>query len=197
MRRGACASEGPWQGSGSRHDAGEDIAMLRSACCSLLVIATAAAADAPAPAPAHDWPRVVGEVLVGTAGFEPGVAAEWTFDLGTLVRVRPEVILNLDDLPGLAVSATVPVASGSLPATQSLWIGPRLVFHNDRYDGGKRDGDLAYGFGAEAMALYTFAIIPEQPGRHSIELIGALGLVDHHDDTDISLTIGAGYGFKF
>jgi hypothetical protein len=103
--------------------------MLRSACCSLLVIATATAADAPAPAPAHDWPRVVGEVLVGTAGFEPGVAAEWTFDLGTLVRVRPEVILNLDDLPGLAISATVPVASGSLPATQSLWIGPRLVFH--------------------------------------------------------------------
>ena len=142
-------------------------------------------------------PRLVGELLVGTADLEPGVAAEWTFGEELPIRVRPEALINRRDLPGLALSVTFPIAAGSLPGDQELHLGPRLVFHNERYRGGKYDDDLRYGLGFEVFGIYDFPIVPSQPGRHGIQALAALGVVDHRDDLDPSLTVGAAYAFSF
>lgn len=166
--------------------------MLSRVClalCSIAVVPLSAADPA--------IPRLVGELLVGTADLEPGIAAEWTFGDEMPIRVRPEVLINRRDLPGLAASVTFPIAAGSLPNDQELHLGPRLVFHNERYHGGKYDDDLRYGLGVEVFGIYDFPIVPSQPGRHGIQALAALGVVDHRDDLDLSLTVGAAYAYRF
>lgn len=166
----------------------------------LLATLTAAAlpgADAPA---ARSWPRLIGQALVGTAGFEPGVAAEWTFPGAHPLRLRPELFLNDRPRPGIAGSVSWGVLGDVLPAGHELFIGPRLAYHNNRHDhDGRRDDDhdLHYGFEFGAVGFYVFPIVPSQPGRHWIEIIAAPGIVDSKDDWDPAITVGAAYGYAF
>lgn len=154
----------------------------------------------------HEWPRLAGEVLVGTAGFEPGVAGEWDFAATRPWRVRPEVLLNEDALPGIACSLSWSIAQGELPMGQQLFIGPRLAYHNERYDHDRRnragrvvhdEDDVRYGWEASAFGQYIFPIAPSHPDRHYIEALGGLGIIDKDGDAKPSLTLGAAYAYQF
>lgn len=164
-------------------------------CCAALAISVgvvpAAAADRDGDPDVY--PRVVAEVLFGTSGFEPGLAAEWRFASGgTLMMVRPEVLINEDGRPGGAVSLNwMPDDLLSLPDMHSLSFGPRLAYHNS--DDSGWEGAL--------LAIWHINIAPGNDRRHYIEVIGAAGILedkrDNHDDTRFAGTVGVGYGFQF
>lgn len=140
----------------------------------------------------HDGiPRLVAQALVGTAGFEPGVAAEWRFGAPHLV-IRPEVFINDDDHDrdvgaGLSVGFQV----FDLPERHAITIGPRIVHHNSD----------DYGWGADAMAIWHFDLVPSHRGRHFLEVIGTVGVIEEErrgdNDADPAASVGAGYGFQF
>lgn len=146
------------------------------------------------------WPRLLGQLHVGTAGAEPGIAAEWdlAIDGGRELRLRPEVFFNDPPRPGIAASVSVSLLHGRLPQGHELFVGGRLAYHNDRRDHPRRDQEeLRYGFEAAGVAFYALPIVPSRPGRHWIEGMLALGVVDHDDDWDPAITVGAAYGYQF
>jgi hypothetical protein len=132
-------------------------------------------------------PRLLGGVHAGSAGLEIVGAAEWEIGEGLRQRLRPEVLLNDRPRPGVGFSWTFAIADGSLPKEQELFIGPRIVYHNN-------DDDWEVG----GIAFYRFPIVPSQPGKHSIDAIGGLGLLqDKDDDWGLGITFGAAYGYQF
>lgn len=133
-------------------------------------------------------PRVIGQALVGTSGFEPGVAAEWTIAGEHPLRLRPELLLQDGDRPGIggAVLWQIPF---QLPEQHDFFLGPRLVYHNgEHHDDPKGEID--------AMGIYTFPIIPSQPGHHHIQVIVALGILDK-DGAELGASAGAAYAYSF
>jgi hypothetical protein len=174
---------------------------MRAIALIILIATTLSAVES-----AKEWPRLAGQVLVGTAGFEPGVAGEWEFVAARPWRVRPEVFISDSADPGIGVSLGWAIAEGELPHGQRLFLGPRLAYHNDRHEHDVRrgngtirheDGDVRYGFEASAFGQYIFPIIPSKPDRHYIEAIAGLGVIDHDDDADPSITVGAAYAYQF
>ncbi len=141
---------------------------------------------------AHEMtaPRLVGEVLVGSSGFEPGVAAEWRVG-DPMCVLRPEVFINSDARPGFGASVTWDLSFLNLPERQSLTFGPRVVYHNSDDS----------GWEADAMAIWHFDLIPSQRGRHFLEVIGTIGALqdrkDDRNDTIIGASGGVAYGFQF
>lgn len=135
-------------------------------------------------------PRLVGEVMVGSSGFEPGVAAEWRVG-DPMCVLRPEVFINSDARPGFGASVSWGLSFLNLPERQSLTFGPRIVYHNSDDS----------GWEADAMAIWHFDLIPTQRGRHYLEVIGAIGALqdrkDDRNDTIIGATVGVGYGYQF
>ena len=135
-------------------------------------------------------PRLVGEVLVGSSGFEPGVAAEWRVG-DPMCVLRPEVFINSDARPGFGASVSWDLTFLNLPERQSLTFGPRVVFHNSDDS----------GWEADAMAIWHFDLIPSQRGRHFLEVIGTVGALqdrkDDKNDTIIGASGGIAYGFQF
>jgi hypothetical protein len=144
-------------------------------------------------ADSEPYPRLVGEVLFGTSGFEPGVAAEWRTTMGSFAKmIRPEVLINEDGRPGGAVSLNCLIAEAPMPEGHSLSIGPRLAYHNSDDS----------GWEGAVLAIYHIDIAPGQGHRHFIEVIGAAGILeDKRDDEDHSArfggTVGVAYGFQF
>lgn len=144
----------------------------------------------------HDGlPRLVAQALVGTAGFEPGVAAEWRFGGPHTMLVRPEVFISRDQHGdhdhnvglGGSVAWELPF---NLPERHVITLGPRVVYHNSDQ----------YGWGADAMAIWHFDLVPSQRGRHFLEVIGTVGAIEEKygdDDIEPAVSIGAGYGFQF
>jgi hypothetical protein len=133
-------------------------------------------------------PRVVGEALIGTSNFEPGVAAEFRLPVAPPLIIRPELFVQNGDRPGIACAALW-VVPFNLPAGHEFVAGPRAAYHNgDHHDDPK--GEL------DGMAIYSIPIIPSQPGHHHIEIISALGLLDK-DGTTIGFSVGAGYAYSF
>lgn len=135
-------------------------------------------------------PRAVAQALVGTAGFEPGIAAEWRFGDPHLL-VRPELFLNEDNRLGFAASIGWELEFLNLPERQALTIGPRLVYHNSD----------EYGWGIDALVIWHFDLVPSQRGRHFLEAIGAVGAIEEEkggdDDVEPGFSVGIGYGFQF
>jgi len=135
-------------------------------------------------------PRVVAQVLVGTAGFEPGAAAEWRFGVPHLL-VRPEVFINEDHRLGLGASLGWELTCFNLPEPHTITVGPRVVYHHSD----------DYGWGVDAMAIWHFDLVPSQRGRHFLEVIGAVGAIEEEkrgdNDVEPGLSVGAGYGFQF
>jgi hypothetical protein len=172
---------------------------MRAYLLPLVLVAPWAAAETE-----QQWPRLAGQILVGSAGFEPGVAGEWTFKTDVPIRVRPELFISTHHDPGIGCSVTWAIAEGKLPNEQRLFIGPRLAYHNDDHrhgnEGrGRGDGDNEDHFGWEASAFgyYEFPIVPSHPGHHYIEAIGGLGILEKHDDPEFGVTIGAAYAYQF
>jgi len=135
-------------------------------------------------------PRLVAQALVGTAGFEPGVAVEWRFG-PYHVLVRPEVFINEDSDVGFGASVGWELRFFDLPKRQAITVGPRVVNHNSD----------DYGWGADAMAIWHFDLMPSQRSRHFLEVIGTVGVIEEDkngdDDVEPAFSVGAGYGFQF
>jgi len=131
--------------------------------------------------------RIGGQLMAGVAGVEPGGFAEFTFGRDQIWRVRPEVILNEDRDLGLGVALLWNLKAMALPTDHSLWIGPRLAFHNADDWGGE----------GSALLIYNIPITGHQ--RHNIEVLAALGIIDDKDDDELALAaaVGAGYAFRF
>ncbi|HEX3133943.1 MAG TPA: hypothetical protein VHX44_10235 [Planctomycetota bacterium] len=139
----------------------------------------------------HDGiPRLVAEVVVGTAGFEPGVAAEWRFGDPHFL-VRPEVFINDDGDLGGGASIGWELTCFHLPDRHTITVGPRVVYHNSD----------DYGWGADAMAIWHFDLVPAQRGRHFLEVIGTVGAIEEEkpgdNDIDPAVSVGVGYGYQF
>ena len=135
-------------------------------------------------------PRLVAQALVGTAGFEPGVAVEWRFGPSHLL-VRPEVFISEDHDLGLGGSIGWECSFLNLPERHAITVGPRIVYHNSD----------DYGWGADAMAIWHFDLVPSQRGRHFLEVIGTVGAIEEEkrgdNDVEPGFSVGAGYGFQF
>jgi len=157
---------------------------MRTATIPLLVLCAAAcpAADGIAP------PRVVGDLLVGTSNLEPGVAAEFRLPIEHPLILRPELFLQGGDRPGIGFAALW-VIPFTLPAGHEFVAGPRACYHDGEHHGDPK-GEL------DGMAIYSFPIIPSQPGHHHIEIITALGILDK-DGATIGASVGAGYAYSF
>ncbi len=135
-------------------------------------------------------PRLSAQLLVGTAGFEPGLAAEWRWRQSEgALSARPEIFVNDDGRIGGGASLGWRVDWSGMNTRHDLTIGPRIVFHNSDDD----------GWEASAMAIYAIPITSIQPERHFIQVIGAVGVLEDtdDDDTDIAATMGAAYALRF
>jgi hypothetical protein len=135
-------------------------------------------------------PRAVAQVLVGTAGFEPGVAAEWRLGDQPLMA-RPELFINEDGNLGFGASLGFDLGFFRLPDRHTLTVGPRIAFHNSDES----------GWEADAMAIWNFDVAPGDRGHHFIEVIGAVGILEDEEDPDknakFGASIGLGYGYQF
>jgi hypothetical protein len=145
----------------------------------------AAAVDARA---ANDHPiRLGGELLAGVAGVEPGGFAEFSFGRDRVWQVRPEAFLNRDRDLGVGVALLWNLEAAALPPDHSLWLGPRIAFHN------------ADDWGAEASALLVYNIPIPRHEMHNVEVLAALGVIDDKEDDRLTLaaSVGAAYAYRF
>ena len=135
-------------------------------------------------------PRLVAQVLGGTSGIEPGIAAEWRFSDGPCV-VRPEVFLSEDANVGGGGSIAWNLTFLDLPDRHAITLGPRVVYHNSDDS----------GWEADAQAIYSFDFLGSAHGRHYLEIIGSVGVLQDtsevNDKTQLGASIGVGYGFQF
>ncbi len=161
--------------------------------CSLFAAAMAPLAAMDNLGADSSYPRVGGEVLFGTSGFEPGIDAAWRFHtMSSTMIIRPELTLSEDSRPGVAISVSWNLDMLNLPKNQTLSVGPRIAWHNSDDHG--LEGGL--------MGLYSFDFMNDRPGHHFFEVIGVAGLVeDKSNDNDKATrfggTIGVGYSYQF
>lgn len=138
-------------------------------------------------------PRGVAELLLGSAGFEGGVAAEIRGSGSEYWQVRPEVFINEDSRVGAGVSLDWDLGRVvQLPHDQDLYVGPRVVYHNSNHDKWELGG----------TAIYSIPIFSGHPERNHLEIIGAAGYLEHRsNDGDHSDrfggTLGLGYAYQF
>jgi hypothetical protein len=162
----------------------------------LFLLITCAAATA---ATAEGSVALVPQLLVGTAGFEPGLAVEWRSSAIQPVILRPEAFVNEDGRVGAGGSVLWDVAPAvSLPRQQSLAIGPRVVYHNAEET----------GWEADVMATWSMDLSSgSSPWRHSVGLLAAVGVREDRPEDDLfdqsrdDLALGASgggfYAFRF
>ncbi len=143
--------------------------------------------------------RITPQLMVGTAGFEPGLALEYRAPASPNIVFRPELFLSEDERLG-GGGAVLFAPHFDLPSGQELCFGPRFVYHNS--------DDT--GYEADALATYSVAIGGMQPNaRHFVGGLAALGLRDdrhhdddyddghHHHDLAIGASVGAFYSYRF
>ena len=140
---------------------------------------------------ADDDLRIVPQLVVGTAGIEPGVALEYR--TGNLERIvlRPEVFLSEDSRIGGGAAVLYEVAkSFDLPQAHALAIGPRFVAHNSDDTGWELDAMATYGVALGSMTM---------PSRHVLGVLAAVGVRNdkEHDETRIGANAGIFYSFRF
>ncbi len=167
--------------------------VIQSRYASLLIPTALLAAVAGGSAAAVEGDlRIVPQLMVGSAGVEPGVALEWRGSPAGQWVIRPEVLLSNDDRPGVGIAVLYDLSSAmELPSRQAFAVGPRVVYHNSDED----------GWEADALATWSFELSDDvaRPWRHAIGALGALGVSQdrEHDDSDIAVTVGAFYSFRF
>lgn len=162
----------------------------KGAALTLACIAVLAVTGSTASAAENDQ-RILPQLMVGTAGFEPGLALEWRGRERLSYVIRPEVFVNEDGGVGGGGAILVDVsAQFDLNARHSLAIGPRVVHHNADQ----------YGWEADVLATWGYDLVGgEQSWQHAIGVLGAVGVVDdeEHGDDDLGLTAGVFYSFGF
>ena len=165
---------------------------LMPALAFTMVAQQASAADLQADHVHHGIavPRIVAQVLGGTSGIEPGIAAEWRFNDDHLV-VRPEIFLSEDAEVGGGASVAWELTFFDLPDRHAINLGPRVVYHNSDDS----------GWEADLQAVYSYDLLGSPHGHHYLEVIGAIGFLrdtsDDNHDTKVGASIGVGYGFQF
>ncbi len=192
------------------------LVFVGAALCIFAVPATLGAAD-DAPAPRVDpdrevpdagpgMPRGVAQILVGSAGFEPGIAAEWRWRSEPAMQVRPELSLNDNGRVGAAVSLSWGLRSSSndryaLPGGSDIFLGPRVAFHNRDVDGWE-----VGAIGIYSLALDQYFRAPADrdeiarhapPPSHFLEIIGTLGGIEHKHPDDIRFAGAVGLAFAY
>lgn len=134
--------------------------------------------------------RIAPQIMVGTTGFEPGVAVEIQTSFWDPITFRPELFINNDgDLgAGAAVLWSLP-NTFNLSERHLLAIGPRLVFHNSDDD----------GLEVSALGMWRIALGNQMSDHHSIEILASLGVIQDrkHDDADVAAAVGVAYAYKF
>ncbi len=162
--------------------------LVTGALVALMIPSSLSAAD-------HDHadylPRIGPQILLGTSGIEPGLFAEWRLSEAEL-QVRPEILVNEDGKVGGGGAIMWEPGFIPMPERNALAVGPRVVFH---------DSDDS-GWEVDVMAIWSLDLIPTQPRRHFLEVIGALGVLEDRRDnsetnTRFGASIGVGYGFQF
>lgn len=134
--------------------------------------------------------RIVPQLIVGTAGIEPGVALEWRAPNLDHIVLRPELSLSEDQRLGAGVSVLFDLSTLDLPHGHSLNIGPRFISHNSDDTGWEVD----------ALATYEVALGSMlDPTRHALGVLGAVGLRDnkHRDETSVGASAGVFYSYRF
>lgn len=137
-------------------------------------------------------PRLGVQVLAGTSGIEPGAYAEWRLSEAGL-QLRPEVFINEDGKVGAGGAIAWEPGFIDLPKRHALAFGPRVVYHNSDES----------GWEVNLLAIWSFDLVPSQHGRHYLEVIGAVGVLEEQeedgDDEEsvVGASIGIGYGFQF
>lgn len=143
--------------------------------------ATAAVVEGP------DNTRVVGQVTIGRAGWEPGVAGEFPVSLGGFpLLARPEVFINDDVKIGGGAAALWSLRIEQLPRGHMFLLGPRVVYHNAD----------DWGWEGSAMALYSFPL-RNASTHHHLELIATLGFMEDKREDDSDLTLGGSGGVAY
>lgn len=141
---------------------------------------------------ADHLPRVGANVLVGTSGIEPGAFAEWRLS-GPDLLLRPEAFINEDGRVGFGGAVAWELDFIKLPEHHRLAVGPRVVYHNSDES----------GWEADVMAIWSIDLVASQRGRHYLEIIGAVGVLEEEEDNDkdeesvVGASVGIGYGFQF
>lgn len=151
----------------------------------LLLAATAITGHA-----ADDSLSLVPQVLVGSSGFEPGLAVEYRPAGESRLIVRPEVFISEDERIGAGGAVLWDIRSSTrLPDRHSLAFGPRVVYHNSD----------DHGLEIAGLGIYGFDLGGDRSWRHSLEAFAAIGTVRDrkHDDMDMGITIGGAYAFRF
>ena len=138
------------------------------------------------------YPRLIGQLLVGTSGVEPGVAAEFSStEPEHPWRLRPEIFISEDGRVGAGLSLSWRVVKDWITGNDELYVGPQAVFHISD----------DHGWEGSAQAIYSFPIVHSMPDHHFLQVIGAVGVVDdrkhadHH--ADFAGTIGVAYAYQF
>lgn len=135
--------------------------------------------------------RIVPQLVVGTAGIEPGVALEYrTGNLNRMV-IRPEVFLSEDSRIGGGGALLYEVAeSFDLPREHALAVGPRFIVHNSDETSWELDAMATYSVSLSAMT---------QPWRHAVGVLAALGIRNdrERDETRFGANAGVFYSFRF
>ena len=151
----------------------------------LLLAATAVTSHA-----ADDSISLVPQLLVGSAGAEPGLALEYRPSSVDRLIVRPEVFVSEDGNLGGGGAVLWDVRGNTrLPDRHSLAFGPRVVYHNAD----------DHGLEVAALGVYGFDLGGDRSWRHSLEALGSIGAVHDrkHDDSDVGVTIGGAYAYRF
>ncbi len=133
---------------------------------------------------------LVPQLLLGTSDVEPGLAVEYRPANESRLIVRPEVFISEDGRLGAGGSLLWDFrGSTRLPDRQSLAFGPRVVYHNSD----------DHGWEIDALGVYGFDLGIDRPWRHSLEALAAVGAVHDrkHGDSDLGVTVGGAYAFRF
>ena len=157
--------------------------MLASAVCLALSGSIASATE-------HDL-RIVPQIIVGTSGFEPGLAFELRGLDWPALMVRPEVFVSEDERIGAGAAVLYDISPIlTLSKRQTLAVGPRIVYHNADHD----------GWEADAMATWSFDLMGGMRAwQHAVGILGAVGVTEdrENDDNDLGASAGIFYSYRF
>ena len=132
--------------------------------------------------------RIVPQVMVGTSGFEPGLALEWRGPANPSIMLRPELLISEDDRLGggaLLLALDQPL---DLPDRQAIAIGPRVVYHHA--------DDSSWE--ADVLATWSYELSRDgRAWRHAVGALAALGVVRDRDDHEFDTGASAGLFYSF
>ena len=135
--------------------------------------------------------RILPQATAGTHGFNIGAAFEWRPAWRVPLVLRPEAFVNDDFDFGGGASVLWRFADlVRLDDRHDLLIGPRVVHH----------GGDDHGLEVGALAAWTLDLrLRGVRERHYAQVLFGIGALEDEDDdsTDVGLTVGGAYGYRF